>query len=75
MYKEIAAELKKTRKTFTRTCHELDIDPASVHLQLLHQHVQCCDNCGMWDIPKTMLVEPDGTLYCAICIGAENIRF
>lgn len=71
----MAAALRRTRRTLVDVCKELDIDPASAHLQLLHKQVVPCDNCGLWDKPNTMHTEPDGTLYCKICIAAEALRF
>ncbi len=65
MYKRLAKNLFRTRESLHDACKALDLNLAEVLPELML--VATCDWCGIWEKPKSMLEEADGTRYCKVC--------
>lgn len=72
MYDNLATALRKSRKTLREVCSALDIDSELVEIARIP--LNCCDWCGFWDSPNKVIVEPDGTMYCNVCLSLENMK-
>lgn len=73
MYDKVSKALARTRESLHSACHQLGVIAENLDPKLLT--VTSCDNCGYWDIPKNMLEEPDGTLYCKACVEIDYFRY
>ena len=65
MYEKLKNRLQRTRASLHTACFDLGI--SSEVLDPTKMKVCSCDNCGFWDIPKNMVEDPDGTIYCSVC--------
>lgn len=65
MYKKLAKVLYRTRTPLHEACQALDLDMQE--LQPEQMLVVTCDWCSIWEKPKNLTQEPDGTQYCGVC--------
>lgn len=65
MYDNLVKALYKTRKSLHQACFELSVNGETINPEQLT--VTACDWCGVWEKPKVMFPQPDGTVYCGIC--------
>lgn len=65
MYRRLAKQLNKTRKTLTQACNELGIDIDDVEDEYLQAAIDQCSHCNIWS--TTLDDDEDGNLVCDLC--------
>lgn len=71
MYKKLAKQLDRTRKSLWDICEELDIDYFSVDLTKLEENIVQCTHCDIWTINPVQ--DLDNNPICRVCLGISGM--
>lgn len=64
-YPQLTHHLYRTRDSLYKACSILDINMESLDMEKMD--LMACDWCSIWEYPKNMQKQKDGTMYCSIC--------
>ena len=71
MYKRLAKQLDRTRKSLWELCEELDIDYNEVDMFSLEKYVSQCTHCDIWTVKP--IQDLDGNPICNVCFGISGL--
>lgn len=72
MYEKLKNRLHRTSESLHTACFDIGINMET--LDPLKMLIWSCDNCGYWDVPRNMVEDPDGTIYCSVCDVADSYK-
>jgi hypothetical protein len=70
-YKRLARVLNKTRKSLTRTCHELGIDVDEIEDHILMEVIDQCSHCNIWS--QQLVLDLDLNPVCPVCVRLTGL--
>lgn len=66
-YKRLTKALNGTRKSLTKTCHELGIDADEVEDHILMNLIGTCTHCDIWS--TSLIQDLDDNPICRTCFN------